>query len=847
MGTSLTDLHIPGAGLGTSTAHSRTSQHAFVVVLATSLVLSTRLAFAIFWLITSTYCLLAYVPFSYFGFIRDPLLTWIPLFTKFHALLYAVSVGAVAITLIPDLRKSRTRSSYAGFLLFNAIGCIYLWWHPVLATITPDIASYIGSLLALFPLIWLSALDLAATRDSAQAWEWPSATAALTMASLSALIVATGFGGTALLRTALADQRMPGSIVFRGMLASASSHLVIFLGVATALQIFRFLSHRTPWSRDVYLVFARAFAWLLCTLAIRNLIFPTISFEGTQANILAGVMAFAIVVSVVAMTAQLRSRFADWEIAAQSHLSWICLPLLLVLTAAYFVPSWIGRADWDSVLQKVATLAVWLFVFQTMARLDLSKHKKTALLVVLSCGFAAIGGYMYVRTRVDDAATQAIWYNALDTYAGADISYKTASSILSLSINNSAYGPFYDFLKQNSNLPQEVVVSPADTRLVARLQPSRSPKPNIFIFVIDSLRQDSIPPYNGAVNYTPTIARFAADSVVFRNAFTRYGGTALSEPAIWVGAMQLHKQYIEPFYPMNNLQQLVDTDGYQSYISFDPILQRILRPSPSIVELENDKTDWGNLDFVPTLGKLETAIDARQNPSKPIFAYSQPQNVHTLTLQRSHIPGGRREVTAFELRRIDKAFGEFLRFLQDRGLYENSIIILTSDHGDAYGEFGRYGHSDYLFPEVVRIPLIVHLPTAMRAGVVYDANKVSFNTDITPTLYYLLGHRPILNNELFGRPLFTNTLTEQEQYGQPYYLLVSSYAPVYAILSKNGQSLFIADAVNRKHYFYDLKDDPLGSRNHVDAHIINENQPLIRDQIERIDSFYGWHAPQTSP
>jgi len=178
-------------------------------------------------------------------------------------------------------------------------------------------------------------------------------------------------------------------------------------------------------------------------------------------------------------------------------------------------------------------------------------------------------------------------------------------------------------------------------------------------------------------------------------------------------------------------------------------------------------------------------------------------------------------------------------------LYDNSIIILTADHGDSYGEFGRYGHSTFLFPEVIRIPLIVHLPQRMRGQLCWNVDQLAFNTDITPSLYYLLGHRPIINNELFGRPLFTQTRAEQTKYVRHYYLLVSSYAPVYAILGGDGKSLFIADAVNGKQYFYDLADDPLGSRNHATAHAAKENEPLIRHQIELIDSFYGWHASET--
>jgi hypothetical protein len=499
----------------------------------------------------------------------------------------------------------------------------------------------------------------------------------------------------------------------------------------------------------------------------------------------------------------------------------------------------VGTTDWDFVLQRIAVLAVWALAVFILRRISFPiKGKAVATIVLLVA--AGAGFARYTQLALSNPDSQVAWTDILDTYAGADVSFKTAYSILSRSVDNNAYLPFYDFLKQHTNLGRGVAVGPADVHLVADLRPSPGRKPNIFLFVIDSLRRDFVSPYNPAVDYTPEIGRFAQDSVVLQNAFTRYGGTALSEPAIWVGAMQLHKQYIEPFYPMNNLQKLVRVDGYHSYISVDPILRRILQPSRELTELDNDTTSWGEMDFVPTLKKLEAKLAERQDPDKPIFAYSQPQNIHTLTLERLHTKGGRKQASISELRRMDTAFGEFIRFLQQRGLYDNSVIILTSDHGDSYGEFGRFGHSNFLFPEIVRIPLIVHLPAQLRANLVWNSHQPAFSTDITPSLYYLLGHRPILNNELFGRPLFTQTQSEQSEYLRSSYLLVCSYGPVYAMLGNKAQSLFIVDAVNRKNYFLDLANDPLGTRNSLTVRLRDENETQIRRQIGLIDDLYGF-------
>jgi len=842
VGISLTHVGIAADGLGSAaTQTSLLRRRSGLSAVDLVCFLTTRLAFGVFFLVTSVYCLLVYVPFTYFGFIHNALLGWLPGFVRFHALIYAALLCAVATTLVPDLRQAKTRRAAAAFIVLNFAICFYLWRRPALADLTPDLASYFWSLVALLPLILLAAIDLAGSAAENVFSRSEHGDLDLATTTVAALLIPISFAAEATVNAALHKTALPALTTLRGLGASVCFHLVIFTAVGLALQFLKVMAGKTPWPRQAYFIGACVFAWLLCLLGLRTMVLPTISFEGRGANILATVVAFAVVFYAVAVSLRIRAACAgagSWGTKAK----WLWPPLVLGLfIAAYTIPALIGRTDWDFVLQRIAVTAVWIFALLVIRRIGVPMRGKTlplAVTLVVVCGF--VGFARYAQLTLYNPDPQPTLTDALDAYAGADISFKTAYSILSHSVNNDAYSQFYDFLKQNTNLGRNVAVGPPDVRLVADLQPSPGRKPNIFLFVIDSLRRDYTSPYNSAVDYTPEIGRFAQDSVVLQNAFTRYGGTALSEPAIWVGAMQLHKQYIEPFYPMNNLQKLLDADGYHSYISVDPILRAILRPASSITELENDTTSWGELDFVSTLKKLEARLAERQDPNQPIFAYSQPQNVHTLTLERSRMKGGRKEISIYELRRMDAAFGEFVRFLQQHGLYDNSIIILTADHGDSYGEFGRYGHSDFLFPEIIRIPLIVHLPPQMRQHLVWNTQQAAFTTDITPSLYYLLGHRPILNNELFGRPIFTQTQPERSEYLRSSYLIVSSYAPVYAVLGNNGKSLFIVDAVNRKNYFYDLAKDPLGTRNHVTIPLRNENEALIRREVGRIDDFYGW-------
>ncbi|MBZ5703743.1 MAG: sulfatase-like hydrolase/transferase [Acidobacteriia bacterium] len=806
--------------------------------------LGVRLAFGGFLLLTSVYILLLYIPFTYFGFIQNPLLGWLPVFVRIHSYLFAILLGATVVTLLPDLRAARTWRSAAAFVVLNGGICIYLMLRPALGSMLRDLFTYVWGLLCLFPLMWLAALDLAGGEERQPETSMrPHPGLNLSTTTFAALAVAIMFAATSLLQRAFHEGSGSQGIWLRDIGASLIFHLVIFTAVGAVILAVRVATRRAPWPERTYLAATRVMAWMICFEVIRHIALPTISFEGIQANLFAAVFALALVAYASGIVARLRADFSRLT-GQDSHRprAWLLIVCGLgLLAACYVIPAVIGRTDWDFVLQKIAVLLVWLTVVGLLRWAGAEFQGRSLWMTsVVALVFATAGFGAYKALASSNVGRQAEWTATLDSYAGSDVSFKTAYDILSRSLDNEAYDGFYRFLRQNTNLGRDVTVGPADTRLVSDLKPTPGEKPNIFVFVIDSLRQDYISPYNSSVTYTPEIGNFARDSVVMQKAFTRYAGTALSEPAIWVGAMQLHKQYIKPFYPMNNLQKLLDTEGYQSYISVDPILQIILRPSPSITELDKDTKFWGDLDFIPTLKELQAKIEARADKKKPIFAYTQPQNVHTLTLERSRRSGSRRDISIYELQRMDAAFGEFVRFLQRQGLYDNSIIILTSDHGDSYGEFGRYGHADFLFPEIIKIPLIVHLPPRMRDKLVWDTQQIAFNVDITPSLYYLLGHRPAVKNELFGRPLFTQTREEQAGAVRSEYLIASSYAPVYGILGDDGRSLFIADAVNRRSYFYNLTNDLEGVHNRVTPQILDQNDPVIRKEVTLIDRFYGY-------
>jgi len=111
----------------------------------------------------------------------------------------------------------------------------------------------------------------------------------------------------------------------------------------------------------------------------------------------------------------------------------------------------------------------------------------------------------------------------------------------------------------------------------------------------------------------------------------------------------------------------------------------------------------------------------------------------------------------------DEYVGQLISELKVRGLYDNTIIIITSDHGERFGERGKWDHVDTLYQELIDVPLIIRIPGVEGK----EVDTPVSNLDIAPTILELLGVEnnynmdgksllPIINGGE-GRPVYAIT------------------------------------------------------------------------------------------
>ncbi|HEX7287014.1 MAG TPA: sulfatase-like hydrolase/transferase [Candidatus Angelobacter sp.] len=815
-------------------------------------------AFAVILFLSSMYCLLAYIPTTYYAFIQAPFQSWMPLFARLQPYLFTLTFCGAAFALRGRFGNASTRGIVLEFWFIGALASAYLIWERPVQHLRSDSLSFLWAVAFLFPVICLGLLDYVACLEHLKSPASAPRRVSYLRVIFAACFVSVLYPAASCLRLTIAG--MPVAVTRTNLVAwawAAITQLLLFFFVFSVVEFTSRLADRAANPATVRFVAYTFLSWLGLAVCLAKVVLAAIPFAGTEAVIYA--CWFSLAGVMLASGWVLRRRVQHQErppispeplkpfVAKAAEAVW----LLLMLVAAVTVPAVIGAMDWNLVLEKTWAITLWgLAAFLIVYRGPRQSRPRRAWPLALTALLAVLGFHAENSWAHRLSARDLDMDSVLRQHAALDASYAAASAIIT-STNEVPCNEHCLFLAQHTNIPATASVDLHDVDLVENLRPAAGPRPNIFILVVDSLRQDYLSPYNPAVSFTPSIADFAAESVVFRNAFTRYSGTTLSEPSIWSGMLQLHKHYVQPFHKVNGLEKLIRVDGYQELVTVDTVLRVLLQPGPELTPLDEKADKWTDVDFCSTAAEAGEQIAHRKDPAQPIFLYTQPQNIHIVTLGKTaRLRPAKKKYSPFadyyasELERLDGCFGGFVHTLKDQGLYDNSIVILTADHGEALQKIGGERHAFSLKPEVIRVPLIVHVPRSIRQSWYYDPDLIAFNTDIAATLYELLGHGPVIARPEFGRPLFTRTAAEMQKYSQESYMIASSYGPLYGLLYDNGKKLFTEN--ERAEEFFDFGQDPNALHSVLTEELRKKGEAQLETDIQRIAELYGYrYQPPT--
>ncbi|MDH5306498.1 MAG: sulfatase-like hydrolase/transferase, partial [Myxococcales bacterium] len=121
------------------------------------------------------------------------------------------------------------------------------------------------------------------------------------------------------------------------------------------------------------------------------------------------------------------------------------------------------------------------------------------------------------------------------------------------------------------------------------------------------------------------------------------------------------------------------------------------------------------------------------------FLYLHLMDVHQYAYSEETALFGTNYLDSYDnaIRWVDSLLGHLFAALDERGLRERTLIVFSSDHGEAFGEHDGEGHARNVYGEVTTTPLILSFPFRLEPGIV--VRERSENVDLWPTVLELVG------------------------------------------------------------------------------------------------------------
>lgn len=392
--------------------------------------------------------------------------------------------------------------------------------------------------------------------------------------------------------------------------------------------------------------------------------------------------------------------------------------------------------------------------------------------------------------------------------------------------------------------------------------------PNVLLITLDTTRIDHLSCYGATLVRTPNLDQLASESVLYTQAIADSSWTLPAHASLFTGkAVTCHGSRFDPDGDLALADVIAGPDGWDQYrargLSKDeatlaqilkeagyicgavvggPWLKRIFGLHKGFDHYDDD--DIGEIQGRPAPRITERALKwvakVRDKPFFLFLNYFDPHNPYILPddFVKKFLAGHKdtsdfvtewqtdaiaddNALYAAEVRYMDQYIGVLVRNLKTLGLYDNTLIVVTADHGELLGEHNLHGHGVFLFQEEIHIPFFVKYPrreiAPSRTG-----TRIQL-TDVLPLILDRVGVSPPSDvqgsfpkdpgapivSEIYPLPLFCEHGVSQSIYDGPY---------KYVWNSKEHTMLF------------DLRKHPHESRNLLSVHA--ERATAMEDRLK---------------
>lgn len=259
------------------------------------------------------------------------------------------------------------------------------------------------------------------------------------------------------------------------------------------------------------------------------------------------------------------------------------------------------------------------------------------------------------------------------------------------------------------------------------------PPPNVILITLDTTRADRMGFLGSKRALTPNLDALARQSVVFTHAYSQVPLTTASHATILTGTYPQFHQVNDFGVPLADdlpyAPAILHAQGYQTAAFVGSlVLDPETRSAPGF-ERGFDTYDAGfrrrrvGDDRYETIERRGGEVIGRAlawlttHHEDPFFIWVHLYDPHDpydppepFKTRYSSAPYDG------EIAYTDAAVGKFLDWLRLRGLFNNALIAVMADHGEALGEHGETTHGVFLYDETIRVPLLFKLPQGRSAG-----------------------------------------------------------------------------------------------------------------------------------
>ena len=392
-------------------------------------------------------------------------------------------------------------------------------------------------------------------------------------------------------------------------------------------------------------------------------------------------------------------------------------------------------------------------------------------------------------------------------------------------------------------------------------------KPNILLITMDTTRVDHLSCYGYHKNTTPHLDKLAQEAVVFKNVYAPSPWTLPSHASLFTGmypdkhGAHCDVEILKSNWPVSlgerysTLTEILADHGYKTAgVIGGPLCKRLFGVGQGFEYYDDNlvsvKTDLKYFTLFKALSRwisledvaARQGVDGRRVASQinklvfswldkssqtPFFLFINYFDAHAPYLPPDEYSSLFREdedteITESERRKkhalsqydgeiayLDDQMGKLFERLKELKIYDNTMLIITSDHGEYFGEHDFWGHGHELYQEVIKVPLIIKYPSSSPQKGVY-LKKVSL-VDIVPTILNFLNLS--LPEDLQGINLFKDSSKVMAEIYRRYYKVPRKGK----IFARELKVLFLgnykyiqeyAEASKGQGELYDIENDP---------------------------------------